>query len=269
MVRTCTAVLIGALCGCASREPPGTTASAPIDAAPNGADRIVDSSADNARGWTQFALSVEGRPLVSTTIGRGSLRILLIAGIHGNEVEGLQAIDGILEDLHDGHAARLATIRVIRDNNPDGTAAGRRTSANRVDLNRNWPASNYRARSSSGPSPLSEPETRAVAAQIEAFNPDLVIVFHSISSGPFVNYDGDGAALAGAFASAAAASDTRWRVVADMGYPTPGSLGSYVGIDRGIPILTIEFRRGQSAASAHQAAASGITAVIEHASDRR
>ena len=31
---------------------------------------------------------------------------------------------------------------------------------------------------------------------------------------------------------------------ADIGYPTPGSLGSWLGVDRGLPVLTIELPPG-------------------------
>ena len=35
-----------------------------------------------------------------------------------------------------------------------------------------------------------------------------------------------------------------WPVRPQIGYPTPGSLGSWLGIDRGIPILTLELPAG-------------------------
>ena len=132
-----------------------------------------------------------------------------------------------------------------------------------VDLNRNWPARNFRASRAGGPAPLSEPETRAVHEDIEAFGPDLIVVFHSIRSGPFVNYDGPASKAAAVFASAAAQVDARWRIVPDMGYPTPGSLGSYFGVDQQIAILTIEMRRGDESAEVVQAALVGLAAVLE------
>jgi len=35
-----------------------------------------------------------------------------------------------------------------------------------------------------------------------------------------------------------------WPVRADIGYPTPGSLGSWLGLDRGLPVLTLELPPG-------------------------
>jgi protein MpaA len=39
-------------------------------------------------------------------------------------------------------------------------------------------------------------------------------------------------------------------VLATMGYPTPGSLGSWAGIDRQIPIVTLELPREDSGTAA-------------------
>jgi hypothetical protein len=50
-----------------------------------------------------------------------------------------------------------------------------------------------------------------------------------------------------------------------MGYDTSGSLGSYLGIDRNIPILTIEFQRGQDEAVARVELREGLAAVIRAA----
>ena len=47
-----------------------------------------------------------------------------------------------------------------------------------------------------------------------------------------------------------------------MGYSTPGSLGSFVGVDQGIPILTIEFEQGQAADSAWAALRLGLEALL-------
>lgn len=56
--------------------------------------------------------------------------------------------------------------------------------------------------------------------------------------------------------------DARWRVKAEMGYPTPGSLGTMVGDEMGVPILTIEFKCGQDGASVRAALAAGLRAVL-------
>jgi protein MpaA len=71
-----------------------------------------------------------------------------------------------------------------------------------------------------------------------------------------VNYDGPAAAWAGAVAAACG-----WPARGDIGYPTPGSLGSWLGVDRGLPVLTLELPPGPHAAFGQQAAAALDEAV--------
>ncbi|HRQ73967.1 MAG TPA: M14 family zinc carboxypeptidase [Phycisphaerales bacterium] len=216
-----------------------------------------------AASWSPVGASVEGRPIEAITIGAGARRVLIIGAIHGDEPEGLATIDPLIDHLAASPALlRAATVRVVRDANPDGTAAGSRGNARRVDLNRNWPASNFAPARTRGRQPLSEPETAALHTLIASFVPDLVVVFHSTPSGPFVNYDGPAERDAHAFADAAAALDPRWRVVPNIGYPTPGSLGSYLGVDLGVPILTVEFARRHDPDAARTAVLEGIGAVL-------
>lgn len=192
-----------------------------------------------------IGLSRDQRPIEAATIGHGPRRVYLIGAIHGDEPEGLASLDQIQQTFHDRFAADV-TLRLVRDMNPDGTAARSRTNKAGIDLNRNWPAANFRTTASRGHASLSEPEAAALHADITRFDPHLIVVLHSIRSGPFVNHDGpeSAGALARQFVAAAKAIDPRWRVVADMGYPTPGSMGSYFGVDRDFPILTIELKRG-------------------------
>ncbi|MBL9121523.1 MAG: DUF2817 domain-containing protein [Phycisphaerae bacterium] len=210
--------------------------------------------------------SVEGRAIQARVIGPtkpladvGARRCLIIAGIHGDEPEGLSAVDEVASVAR-SHAARWMTA-IIRDLNPDGTAHRTRRNAQGVDLNRNWPASNFRSHRSHGAQPLSEPESMVGNRLIEVVQPELIVVFHSSSSGPFVTFDGPARSLAQVFADAASTANRPWRVRASMGYPTPGSLGSLLGVDRHLAILTIEFRRGQSEGVA-EAVRRGLNAVL-------
>ncbi len=202
---------------------------------------------------------MQGQPIRARELGTGPLRVYLIGSIHGNETQGLAGLPDLITHLH---ITRSATVRLIEDMNPDGTATRQRGNARGVDLNRNWPAHNFRAGSARGTRPLSEPETRAVHADLMSFAPDAVIVLHSTSSGPFVNYDGPASELADAFASAARAHDDRWGVEPSMGYPTPGSLGTLIGIDAGLPILTIEFDRPCDPDLASAVLIDGVDAAI-------
>lgn len=212
----------------------------------------------------EIGRSVLGEPLVASSIGgsRTGPRVYVIGLIHGNEPEGLATLDAIRE-VSRSSALR---VRLVGNMNPDGLAGATRGNAREIDLNRNWPASNFSPAADRGPAPLSEPETLAVFDDLKRFRPDVLIVLHSIRcGGPFVNFDGPPPAgdLAGAFASAAAFTDPRWRVVASMGYPTPGSLGSFAGGDLAIPTLTVEFERGHDPELARAAARLGFAAVFD------
>jgi len=220
---------------------------------------------------TTIGTSRQGRPIEAITLGRGQTRIYLIGSIHGDEPEGRSALDEVRRVLEAGAVESGGngvgggtSVRFVPDMNPDGSLAGSRTNSAGVDLNRNWPAANFKPAKGRGSSPLCEPESAAVYADIVRFDPHVIMVLHSARGGPFVNFDGPAAAatLADRFAAAArAAGDPRWKVVAEMGYPTPGSMGSYFGDDRGIPILTVELRRGDNLAMVAGPLAAGVSAV--------
>lgn len=196
--------------------------------------------AGEATAWDVLGTSTEGRPVRARTLGDGTRRVAVIAGIHGDEQEGLRHVAELERVL----ATAGAQVRLIEDVNPDGTARGTRETVNGVDPNRNWPAKNFTPAPNRGPAPLSEPSVRAAHDDLVRFRPELVIVLHSTRRGPFVNFDGPARELAEAFAGAAGAP---WHVVADMGYATPGSFGTWMGIDQGVPTLTVEFKRGDGA----------------------
>lgn len=223
--------------------------------------RVVDKPACAAS--TTLGTSRSNRPIDAVTVGRGGTRVYFIGSIHGDEGEGLAALGDVRRALSNTTCG--TTVRLVHDMNPDGSLARTRANAAGVDLNRNWPASNFRAARSTGPAPLSEPEVAAIHADIIRFDPHLIVVLHSSRSGPFVNYDGPGSAqsLANRFVAAARGTgDARWRTVPDMGYPTPGSMGTYFGKDRGVPILTVELCRGENDAKAPRSLVAGLTAVL-------
>ncbi|MEZ6014693.1 MAG: M14 family zinc carboxypeptidase [Planctomycetota bacterium] len=240
-VSLCCVPLLAASC-----VAPTTRAAAAMDAA-------------STSEWQVVGTSAEGRPVRARTLGRGDQRdgrrVAVIAGIHGDETEGLQNLTALITLLAESDAC----VRLIEDVSPDGTARGTRHTASGVDPNRNWPAHNFTPDRSRGPAPLSEPEVAAVHDDLVRFAPELVVVLHSTKRGPFVNYDGPARALAERFASAARAP---WRVVADMGYATPGSFGTWMGIDRGVPTLTVEFKRGDGADVTGPPLMRGLKAVL-------
>ena len=127
--------------------------------------------------------------------------------------------------------------------NPDGMQLGTRTNANGVDLNRNFPTKNWgEDTSSAGDNPAdyfggisagSEIETRFVMEIIEEYKPEKILTLHA----PYkvVNYDGPAQDWAEEISKIIG-----YPVEASIGYPTPGSFGTYCGVERNIPTITLE-----------------------------
>jgi protein MpaA len=87
-----------------------------------------------------------------------------------------------------------------------------------------------------GPSPASEPETRAVMRIIARYRPDRIVTIHSIGLGRYCNnYDGPALTIARAMSRR-----NGYPVTANIGYPTPGSFGTWAGVERGISVVTLE-----------------------------
>ena len=125
--------------------------------------------------------SVHHRPITAIETGDpdSPRRALVVGCIHGNEPAGI----AIARALTNTPVPPEVDLWVVADLNPDGVAAGTRANAHGVDLNRNFP---YRWRplgalgssSYAGPRPLSEPESRAIAALIRRVRPTLGIWYH-------------------------------------------------------------------------------------------
>jgi protein MpaA len=174
---------------------------------------------------------------------RGDCRLLVFAGLHGEEPETTYALSRALRQL----PAPSPDCAIVLAANPDGLLRGTRGNARGVDLNRNFPARNWRPgsvlhrstledasdiRLSPGAEPASEPETRALIALIEDLKPEQVVALHApLGCIDDANHSPLGRRLA---------ERTGMPLVRDVGYPTPGSFGSW-GADRGLPVITYEF----------------------------
>jgi protein MpaA len=204
-----------------------------------------------AGGWRveRYGRSVRGAELRVHLPARP--RHLLVAGMHGEEPETVQLARGVLERVD----ADAATCAIVLCANPDGIADGTRQNARGVDLNRNFPATTWRAGttpsypagidpahrvsanrtniSSTGATPLSEPESTALAALIERLGPTLVLDLHAplelVLTTPLVPE-----AVARELADAAG-----MEVTDDIGSPVPGALRDWLG-DNGVPCVTYE-----------------------------
>ena len=217
-----------------------------------------------AAGAVQLGASVKGEPIYAREHGTGPRRLLVIGLIHGDEAAVYERFDDLWLRLTSAGYGNEFTLAGIATMNPDGYAQRRRGNARGVDLNRNWPASNFRPSARHGPEALSEPEPAAVHRYIERFRPEAVIVFHSTAGGPFVDPDGPepaSSALAQAFVRSAQTVDPAWRVNAEFTNPA-GSMGTWFGVGLGRPILTVELRPDTPGDQALRLATAGVLAVM-------
>jgi murein peptide amidase A len=192
--------------------------------------------------WAPIGQSREKRDIEARTIGSGSRLVLWVGGIHGDEIEGQVATEKLAEAMKDvSGLTESSTLVEIKDLNPDGRANRIRENSSGVDLNRNFPSKNFEPSANHGPSPLSEPEALLLARVVCSFRPDVILVSHSGHSKTLKNaVDPDGPAdqLAQSFASNSGMK------VSNADYPTPGSFGTWAGIDGNLAVLTVEFPRG-------------------------
>jgi len=211
----------------------------------------------------QVGRSVEGDPLTLLLFGMGPGATLVIGGIHGDEPTTAYVAERLV-GLLKAHpsAGGGATVAVLPRANPDGLARRTRKNANGVDLNRNLPAANWRKRPArrwdyGGRRPASEPETRAILRAIEMVRPARIVSIHAIRRGRQCNnFDGPAEDLAHLMAG-----KNGYPVVASLG-PCYGSLGNWAGVDRQIPILTLELPRELPGRDAWQQNREALLAVI-------
>ena len=126
-------------------------------------------------------------------LGSGPRTYLLFGVIHGNEPLGEPLLESFIAHVRDQPSLlsgrRLVILPVV---NPDGLERRTRVNANGVDLNRNFPARNWKQGPRYGTDPASEPETRALIKIVRQFQPSRILAVHSPLR--VVNYDGPAAA---------------------------------------------------------------------------
>lgn len=195
--------------------------------------------------WKKYGKSIQNKDLSVGLIGNGEKNIIIIAGMHGDEPQGKYVSMKLLSYYEENRLAlQNKQLIFVTECNPDGLQRNTRGNANGVDLNRNFATKNWEHSKAkdefySGDKPASEPETIFISNLIEEYQPELIITLHQ----PYkvINYDGPAEEIASLMSKY-----NNYKIVKDIGYPTPGSLGNYAGVERGIPIITLELPESES-----------------------
>lgn len=174
--------------------------------------------------------SLEGHdiPVFKTDI-KASKYLYLIGGVHGDEVEGVYVLKELFQWIKTEHALKDLPMIVLPILNVDGYRANSRVNAHLVDLNRNLPTKDWstvhaKPRYNPGPKPLSEPENQFLVKLFDKYKPGIIISFHTWK--PILNYNGDCKDIAEYLAGF-----NNYEIASDIGYPTPGSLGTF-GVEK-------------------------------------
>lgn len=194
--------------------------------------------------------SVKGENIKGFTFGDENCfnKTLIIGGIHGTEPQSSDVCDLYIDEVKNKLFPNDCFLILIPCLNPDGIKAKTRTNANGVDLNRNFPASSWKSISLAnnnayypGIKPVSEPETQIIVNLFKKYNFKKIIAVHTnytiqFPNPPMINYDGEQSRELAEKISHA----TSLTAYHDVGYPTPGSLGVWIGHDLKKISITIE-----------------------------
>lgn len=207
--------------------------------------KLLDSGQTSVRGVPLLYRDFEpGSKAEDPADGKAPKRVLMIGGIHGDELTSVSIAFRWMQTLEKENRQPFVW-RVIPYSNPDGLLAkpSTRTNAHGVDLNRNFLTDDWEGNAISywkektksdkrrypGKKPLSEPESRWLTDQIRQFKPDAIVSIHA----PYGVLDFDGPR----------------EPPKKFGYlrlqllgTYPGSLGNYAGANLNVPVVTLELR---------------------------
>lgn len=188
-----------------------------------------------------FGYTSQGLSIPAYRFGGRGPEVLIVGGVHGDEIEGIVAANGLLQAFSQSFPFKIQ-LTLIPIFNLDGALKNQRRNIRDVDLNRNLPTKDWSPKITKekyhpGPFACSEPENKALVNFIKNTKLQFVITLHSWK--PLLNTNGDCQFVANRIAA-----HIHYEITDDIGYPTPGSLGGYCGLERQIPTLTYELQRG-------------------------
>lgn len=193
---------------------------------------------DSPLPWKVLGYSEKNNPIYGLSVGSGQDTVIIFGAFHGDEQVGFHLALQLADTLYKNTQLAKSFVLLVPVVNPDGLLAGTRVNANGVDLNRNFPTEDWspvysKKRYYPGIEPASEKETQLVIQLINQYKPDRIISIHSDLR--MNNFNGPAEELAEAMAKY-----NGYPVKGDVGYATPGSFGTFAGLEMGIPVITLE-----------------------------
>lgn len=204
-----------------------------------------------------FTYTSKNLPVVAYEFTNGGPEVLILGGVHGDEIEGVIAAQELLKHFMTSFPYKL-NVTLVPQFNLEGVIYKTRGNGNGVDLNRNLPTKDWSPevktpRYHPGPFAGSENENKGLIHYLDNKKPVFVLSLHSWQ--PVLNVNGDCHNVAKVLATR-----TGYKIDDDIGYPTPGCLGTYSGLERHLPTLTYEIERGLKA---EDIIATHVPAILE------
>ncbi len=260
---------------------PGSLSPSPTAVTPAPA---TEPAASTVTEWI-IGYSVEQRPIMAYRIGDGSVKVALVADIHGEYESNTYILAQQLWEYYQANPEQVppyVSLWILPTVNPDGMANGTRWNANDVDLNRNadtdldgcagndWSPDTFglegKHRGAGGAYPFSEPESRALRDFLD--DAWVAVFYHSAAEAIFVDRCKQHTPTAHLAEVLSAATGYPVPEEGWAGYPVTGDFGDYLageGVAAVILELTDhenpEFERNREGVQALLASLSQIVAA--------
>jgi len=196
--------------------------------------------------------SNKGRAINAYYFGDGPTAYLYTGAIHGNEISTKYLMEKWIANL-EANARSIPpgrSIVVVPQVNPDGVAAGTRTNARNVDINRNFATRDWKKDITTvnnqpfpgggGDGPMSEPETKALASFVQRLRPAAVFSYHSVGSVLAANQAGTSNALAALYSQLSGYRNTTGQTSSTFEYSISGTADDWYAEALGVPSVLIE-----------------------------
>jgi len=199
---------------------------------------LYNSIASDSIPWETIGYSTNGNPIYALEIGDSGDVTLILGGIHGHEFGSFNLVLRFARFINSNRDLIRKKAIIIPSINPDGLIANTRKNANEVDINRNFPASDWTPVYTDdelypGREPVSEAETKIILEILNNYEPSKIISIHSMEHR--ISYDGPALRLANEISR-----HNGYNITNETKYNIHGSLRSYTGIDLGLQSITLE-----------------------------